>query len=300
VTDLIVGVDVGGSKTLAQVEGGESPGRSTGPGAAIRPGRALASGAIIVDVIRRALRDAGGREARAVVIGVAGGGRPEDRRELERYVRSEGLTSTVRATTDGEIALTAAFGEQPGVVVIAGTGSIVLGRTADGAIHRQGGYGWQMGDDGSGYAIGRAALRAVGEAHDGRGPATALEPAVLDASHSASFEKLVRWSVEASPAEIAALAPAATAAAEAGDATARTIVDHAAEALVDLVVALVEHAPIPPPVSVAFAGGMLTAGAVRAALDARIARDDRLRRLAEDVEPVLGAVALARMLVTAG
>ena len=64
-----------------------------------------------------------------------------------------------------------------------------------------------MGDEGSGYAIGRAALGAVSRAHDGRSPRTALTERVLGATRSTDFDALVRWAAGATPAEIAALAP---------------------------------------------------------------------------------------------
>ena len=86
----------------------------------------------------------------------------------------------MRVTTDIEIALTAAFGDGPGIVVVAGTGSVVLGRDPEGRMLRRGGYGWQMGDEGSGYAIGRAALGAVSRAHDGRSPETAITPVLME------------------------------------------------------------------------------------------------------------------------
>ena len=92
-------------------------------------------------------------------------------------------------------------------MVSAGTGSVAVGRDRAGQHHRIGGYGWQMGDEGSGYAIGRAALGAVSRAADGRSPRTALSERVLAATRSENFDALVRWAAGASPAEVAALAP---------------------------------------------------------------------------------------------
>jgi len=80
---------------------------------------------------------------------------------------------------DALVALVAGVGEAPGVVVICGTGSIAYGRNAQDQAARAGGWGYILGDEGSGYWIGRRALRAVARAADGRGPATALTARVL-------------------------------------------------------------------------------------------------------------------------
>ena len=112
-----------------------------------------------------------------MVVGAAGVGRDEERKALHAALRAEGIAATVHITTDIEIALEAAYGKGPGIVLLAGTGSFAIARLADGSLKRQGGYGWQMGDEGSGYALGRSALTAVGRAFDGRGPATGLSAA---------------------------------------------------------------------------------------------------------------------------
>ena len=140
--------------------------------------------------------------------------------------------------TDIEIALAAAFDEGPGIVVSAGTGSVAVGRDQSGKQHRIGGYGWQMGDEGSGYAIGRAALGAVSRAVDGRSPRTALSDRVLAASHSENFDALVRWAAGASPAEVAALAPHVLDVAAHGDPLAQGIADYAARELTQLAICL--------------------------------------------------------------
>ena len=178
---LLIGADVGGSKTAVGVsDGGEVLSRAEGPGAAVRPGRALASASIIAEVVRRALAQQGKLAGDLLVVGAAGAGRDPEREELRKALRGEGIADRVVVTTDIEIALAGAFEHGPGIVVSAGTGSIAVGRDRNGRRHRIGGYGWQMGDEGSGYGIGRAALGAVSRAHDGRSPATALTSRVFD------------------------------------------------------------------------------------------------------------------------
>ena len=128
------------------------------------PGRALASASTIVEVVRAALSDAGRLRGDVLVVGAAGAGREPERDELRTALRNENIASHVMVTTDIEVALAGAFADGPGIVVSAGTGSVAVGRDRKGARHRMGGYGWQMGDEGSGYAIGRASLGAVSRA----------------------------------------------------------------------------------------------------------------------------------------
>src|SRR3990170_5106094 len=188
-TKILIGADVGGTKTtVAVAEGDKILGRADGPGAAVRPGRALVSATTITEVVRRALAAAGRLNGDVLVVGAAGAGRDPEREELRKALRGENLATSVVVTTDIEIALAAAFSDGPGIVVSAGTGSVAVGRDQAGKQHRIGGYGWQMGDEGSGYAIGRAALGAVSRAVDARSPKTALSERVMQATRSSDFD----------------------------------------------------------------------------------------------------------------
>ena len=189
-------------------------------------------------MVREALAGAGRLTGDVLYVGAAGAGREPEREELRRALRAENLAPKVVVATDIEIALAAAFDEGPGIVVSAGTGSVAVGRDRSGKQHRIGGYGWQMGDEGSGYAIGRAALGAVSRAVDGRSPRTALSDRVLAASHSENFDALVRWAAGASPAEVAALAPHVLDVAAHGDPLAQGIADYAARELTQLAICL--------------------------------------------------------------
>ena len=295
---VLIGVDVGGSKTAVSVgEAAHVLGRALGPGAAVRPGRAIASAAIIAETVRKALATAGAARGSALVVGAAGAGRESERRELEQALRTESLADRVRVTTDIDIALTAAFGEGPGIVVVAGTGSIVLGRDPEGRMLRRGGYGWQMGDEGSGYAIGRAALGAVSRARDGRSPETALTPILMEATRSLDFDALVRWSASAGPAEVAALAPHVLHTAERGDAVAQGIADYAARELSTLVLGLAQEYPTGERVGVALMGGMLAEErSLRSAVLTRLEEEPSLRPLATMVDATLGALTQAAKL----
>ena len=294
-TRILIGADVGGSKTAVGVSDGEQVlARADGAGAAIRPGRALASAAVIAEVVRRALAGAGRLSGDVLYVGAAGAGREPERDELRKALRGENLAPTVVVSTDIEIALAAVFDEGPGIVVSAGTGSVAVGRDRAGKQHRIGGYGWQMGDEGSGYAIGRAALGAVSRAADGRSPRTALSERVLAASRSDSFDALIRWAAGASPAEVAALAPHVLDVAAHGDPLAQGICDYAARELTQLAVCLLPVMDLQLPVGVALTGGLLSAdGPLRRSVLARLREDTNLAPIETRVDAVEGAIRLA-------
>jgi glucosamine kinase len=244
--------------------------------------------------VRRVLAEAGQLTADALVVGAAGAGREQEREELAAALRSEGIARRVSVTTDVEIALVAAFGDGAGIVVSAGTGSIAVARDRRGALHRLGGYGWQMGDEGSGYAIGRAALGAASRARDGRSPGTALERRVLEAARCADFDALVRWAAVATPGEVASLAPHVLEVAAAGDPVAQGIADYAARELSLLALLLAERLEGEGPVPVALTGGLLeTIPTLRRAVLSKLADQPSLRPVGEPVDAVLGALALA-------
>jgi glucosamine kinase len=294
----LIGADVGGSKTAVGVsEGAGILARTDGPGAAVRPGRALASAGMIAEVVRRALASVGRLSGDVLLVGAAGAGRDPERSELAKALGAEGLARRVEVTTDIELALAGAFESGPGIVVSAGTGSIAVGRDTRGARRRIGGYGWQMGDEGSGYAIGRAALGAVSRARDGRSPRTALTDRVLAATRSADFDALVRWAASAAPSELASLAPHVLEVAAEGDPLAQGIADYAARELSQLAICLLPHLDAQPPVGVALTGGLLSRDRpLRRAVLGRLREEPGLRPLDGPVDAVVGALRLAASL----
>src|SRR5262249_22672332 len=132
-------------------------------------------------------------------LGLAGAGRPEDRRCVLDWAQRRGLAHRALVTTDAVLLLAAGTPEGCGLAVVAGTGSIAWGRdaaraaarAAAGREARAGGWGPLLGDEGSGYALALAALRAVTLACDGRGPATALTAQLLAAMQLSSPAALV-------------------------------------------------------------------------------------------------------------
>lgn len=294
---LLVAADAGGTKTAAvAARGAETFARVTGPGGAVQPGRALAAATAIADAARRALARAGALRADVLVVGAAGVGREPERGELASALRAERIAPRVEVVTDIELLRADAFADGAGVVLAAGTGSIALGRDAEGAARRAGGYGWRMSDEGSGYWIGRAALARLTEERDGRAAASGLGAAVLAAARAADFDALVRWGARASTAEVAALAPGVLGLAVAGDAAAVAIVDAAADALAALARAAA-LAPRAPALPVALAGGLLAPDLpLRERVRARLAALPAVEVRPEPPDALAGGLRLARAL----
>lgn len=300
-TVVLLGVDVGGSHTRAAISRADRRvlARAEGPGVPMRLGQAARTAAAVADVARRAAATAGLElPADALVIGAAGAGAIEEREELAAAILATGVAVRTRALADAEVALTAAFASGPGILLNAGTGTIAFARDAAGATHRSGGYGWQMGDEGSGYWLGRRALELAGKAYDGRSENSTLLARLLSGLGLRDFDDLVRWSVTASPAQVAGLAPHLLAAARDGETVARQAVADAARELALLVEALHHHLPREGPVAVATTGSLLAGDSPLAtALAAELAERIPRARLAPDpVDAPAGALRLAAML----
>ncbi|PSQ89100.1 MAG: hypothetical protein BRD45_04360 [Bacteroidetes bacterium QS_8_64_10] len=178
-TSWHVGLDSGGSKTelLAASPSSEERARLAGPSAHMRRMTTQEAADVLTDLLHEFLRAAPERSLNAVCVGVAGAGRPDERRQLAEVLRAalgDDAPSHLHVVHDGEIALEAAFSGESGAITISGTGSLVLARTRGGKLERAGGWGYLLGDDGSGLSLGRRGLRAVAAAHDG-GPDTRLQ-----------------------------------------------------------------------------------------------------------------------------
>jgi N-acetylglucosamine kinase-like BadF-type ATPase len=151
-----------------------------------------------------------------------------------------------------------------------------------------------MSDEGSGSAIGRLALVAVGRARDGRGEETALTDELLRVQRCTGVDELVRWSTTAAVGEVAALASVVLAAAAGGDAVAEGITAYAAEELTTLVSHLAKQISQPRPVPVALTGSLLGPGSpLRDRVLAHLGELSLVRGQQMPVDPLDGALHLA-------
>jgi glucosamine kinase len=216
----VIGIDAGGTKTVCQL--------ADGRGQVIAETRAgganlQAMGELEVEkVLYQVMQDALGERAivpAAICLGIAGVDRPDDAAAVRGIMRRIGFQARVLVVNDALVALEAGAPGQAGVVIISGTGSIAYGRNSAGDAARAGGWGYVLGDEGSGYWIGRAALRAVLREADQRGPETALTPLLLTYFGIAAAQGLLHevYSGSLRPSAIGALAQSVEAAFREGD-----------------------------------------------------------------------------------
>ncbi|MEU6932073.1 BadF/BadG/BcrA/BcrD ATPase family protein [Streptomyces sp. NPDC046374] len=296
----VVGVDAGGTRTRARLADATT-GRVLGEGAG-GPGNALSVPPdTLVRHLGEALRGAlpaGGGTVAAVVGGFAGGG-PGGGRErahtaLTRALALAGVRAgRVEVRGDADIAFAGGAGNPAdGLVLIAGTGAAAA-RVADRRqIRAADGDGWLLGDAGSGFWLGREALRAVLRALDGRGPSTALTERVGVLCGGLSKEHVVRYAYGAEPVRLASLSPVVVEVAAFGDGVACGLLDRAADELVSTVAALDPRPGEPLVVT----GGLLGPGGPL--LSRLTTRVSVLGLVPDPVRDGLGgAVALARLLV---
>lgn len=295
---ILLGIDAGASHSTVVVGDRDLRvfARAEGPASAMKPGGAPASAAVIADTARRALAQAGvAAPAERAVVGAAGAGRAQEQEALAAAIVETGIARAVRVLADGEVALAAVFGTGSGILVNAGTGSVAFARDSSGALHRSGGYGWQLGDEGGGYWLGRRALDLAARAQDGRGEGSTLLARLLGSLGLRQFDDLIRWTATATPTQVAALAPHVLNAAREGEAVAKRATVDAARELVGLARALERHFPGTGPVPVAITGGLLTpASPVAAAFHEILATDmPRARLVPGSADTAVGALKLA-------
>ncbi len=225
----VLGVDGGGSATrsvIISTEGEVLATARAGPSNPVTTGaeRALAH---IHEAVDKASSKCGVNEFLASRLGVAGTDRSRLRRELlDGLPGSYGDTAIV---SDAASALAGGTGCRSGVVVIAGTGSIAYGANRVGETARAGGWGWRLGDEGSGYTIGLKAIMAALKAHDGRGPETVLKQKIVSHLGLGSIEDIIDWVYEPGrePRDIAYLVPLVREAEAEGDEAAALVMAEA-------------------------------------------------------------------------
>jgi N-acetylglucosamine kinase len=231
----VLGIDAGGTKTVCMLADAEGRviAESRGGGANLQTAGELDVEKVLHYVIEEAIGERDVRPA-AVCLGIAGADRPADAEAVRAIMRRIGFRHRALIVNDALVALVAGAGDLPGVVIVAGTGSIAYGRDGSGRAARAGGWGYLLGDEGGGFWIGRAALSAVARAFDGRGPTTLLTDFALDQMRLTSPTQLIQAVYEQGlhRQAIAAIASAVQRAAAAGDAVSTAILSRAAAELV--------------------------------------------------------------------
>ena len=257
----IVGIDGGGTKTvgilttgtgqhLAQVQSGPANYHVVGE---------AKTQAVLEDLIGELYAKAGVPSGSAVrfCLGMAGLGRPVDREVIGRICDEIGICKNRVLTHDAHIALVGGTEKQEGVIVISGTGSIVYGINADGRDARASGWGYLLGDEGSGYDIAIKGLRAIARAADGRGDQTELTDRILNTLELNEPAELIRWVHAASRDTIAQLAEVVFDTAKTKDMVADSIVNEAADELVCAATSVIEQLEFTEPFDIVLSGGNL-------------------------------------------
>jgi N-acetylglucosamine kinase-like BadF-type ATPase len=199
------------------------------------------------------------------VIGMAGLDTANDQIIIENFVTESLREARIAAdnlllNNDGMITLLGSIGEAPGLIVVSGTGSIVLGRSKDGSQMRVGGWGHRVGDEGSGHAIGQAALRHIFRASDGSEPASGIRDAVLREMRLDTIDDLMAWvySDEYTAEHVASIAPVVFRLAHAGDSTALALLYRAGHDLAEACVTVIQGLGLAEqPFDIVIAGGIL-------------------------------------------
>ena len=310
---LILGVDGGGSKTVAYLalahsavadQTTDSPWTILGKGnsgtsnqQAVGPEQATAS---LEQAIAGAFADArlDLQPVSSLCLALAGSDRTADKDIIQQWAQKFIPAEHLCIVNDAVPLLVAGTPDQWGIALIAGTGSFCWGRQPGGQTARSGGWGYLMGDEGSGFALGQAALQAVAHSADGRGPQTTLTAKLLTAFHCqqpADVIPAVYGNAEPRT-RIAGLAPVVLEEATTGDSIALKIVLDAACSLATMVESVAQQLEFADRFPLVLTGGLLTGspllqGKLEEQLQNRGLTADPLETLAL---PVLGTLQLAQ------
>ena len=301
---LYLGIDGGGTATTAAL-GDESQvlaRASAGPSNVVRVGEDEAATNLQM-VVERVCAAAGvnPKQIHSTVVGVAGASASRVNLIVRNAV-AELAGGAVEVAGDMVIAMQAAFRDEPGVIVIAGTGSIAYGRNREKQVARAGGWGYAVSDEGSGHWIGRNTVSALLRAHDA-GETTALTQAIFDKWGIQSFDELVAIANAMPPPDFSALFPLVQQAAAVGDKLSGSVLHHASVELARLAEAVVRRLwNSQDQARVALGGGVFR--------HSPQVRDGFVRRLGETcpqalvnsdvIDAVIGALSMARKRHAAG
>ena len=255
---LWIGIDAGGTSTRLLAVDGKDHTWTAGDGATNpRIVGIERSSSVLASLIEQAKDHFHGIKRLSVCAGVAGAATGSMRRALADSVKLDlkvDVAVDLKVTDDATIAYEAAFEGAPGTLFVVGTGSMILARGRDGAFVRSGGWGYLLGDEGSGYSIGRAGLQAVSASID------AAEATRLTTRAAAELDVITRdqllEKVYGSDYSMAAFARAVLHEADEGDDQSLQIVEHEIRKLVDRFVMLGNRTELDVPKVLKVSGGL--------------------------------------------
>ena len=304
---FVIGMDGGATKTAAMLSdlSGNVLAEDTGGPSNPQVVGFEKVGEVIVGLVVELSGRAGckANDVVSLVAGLAGAGREGDKDQVKAAIASEArkrkvVMGHVGIETDGRIALEGAFKGKPGIIIIAGTGSFALAKDHKGATHRAGGWGRILGDEGSGYTIGRDGLNAVTKHLDGRGKPTILTE-LIDRRFGLSNHEKIIGAIYRSNFDVATVAPLVIEAAEAKDAECQRILNKATFELFEHVRILVnrieESKGARAKIPVAFIGSLISNENVyRKILTQKITFSmPQVSVIAPEAPPTYGAVLLS-------
>jgi N-acetylglucosamine kinase-like BadF-type ATPase len=293
----VIGVDAGGTKTVGLLadERGKVLRQARAGGANLRVHGELGVEKALYQVLEGLDVAESPAQVAAICLGIAGVDRETEKEVVRGVLRRLGIRRSIRIVNDALIALVAGAPEGTGIVLISGTGSIAYGIDPMGKTARSGGWGYLLGDEGSAFWLGHAAVRQGIRAADGRGPATTLYERIREHLHVQVPADLVEWfyDQELSRTRVARLARLVEEAAEDGDEAAIDLLDQAAQHLARAAQAVDRQLEFAAPYKLVLSGGTFRAcpslaGRIEKQLDLPTSRLVRLK-----AEPATGAVALA-------
>lgn len=257
---------------------------------------------MVVELIKEAVSELkiNYSDIQGFVIGTTGAGRRTDAETLENGIieklKAEGINlNNVRVESDARIALEGAFAGKPGSILIAGTGSIMFGKDKEENIHRVGGFGRFIGDEGSGYSIGKKGLIALSKCFDGRGNETSLKKLVAENFNITDTSELIT-EIYKNNFDIASITPFVIQAASEGDKICKCILESESDELVlhvkSMYCKLNENV-----MQLSLVGGTITTDNLYANMfDAKVKDLKNVDIIQPIYEPAVGAVVMAKNL----
>ncbi len=308
IASYVIGLDGGGTKTSIQLAdlSGKVLSESHGGPSNFQIIGIEESARTIIDLVETCCHSIGCNvsEIGSIVAGLTGAGRQSDQQRMAEGVRgfaqSRGIyLGDLAVESDARIALEGAFLGDPGIIVIAGTGSIVFAKDGRGKTYRAGGWGRLIGDEGSGYQIGQEALRAVARMIDGRGKKTLLARMIGSQFGLRSQDEIIK-ALYKDRFDLASIAPLVVQAAHKRDTAARMILETAALELVEIIRAAVGRMKTGSrqprrPIPLAFVGSLLDSENVYSTIVRALIRK-KLRNISIErpiAKPVRGALLMA-------